>query len=57
MNTTTRTYCRTMQEAFGPYTSNVIEEPAERDVGYGAIWWGCIAVIAVLTALLLTAGA
>ena len=57
MNTTTRTYCRTMQEAFGPYTSNVIEEPAERDVGYGAIWWGCIAVIAVLTALLLTVGA
>ena len=36
-----------MQQAFGPYTSDVIIEP--REAGYPAAWWACMALIAVFT--------
>ena len=50
MTPTTRRYSRTMQEAFGPYTSNRIDEP--RDTGYSAAWWCAVAVIAIVTGLI-----
>jgi hypothetical protein len=46
----TRKYPRTMQEAFGPYTSYRIDEP--RETGYSAAWWAAIAIAAIVTGLI-----
>lgn len=45
----TRRYPRTLQEAFGPYTSNHIEEPKERRYQDWAVW----AVVAFFVSLVL----
>jgi hypothetical protein len=46
----TRKCPRTMQEAFGPYTSREITEP--RETGYSAAWWFAIAAVAIVTGLI-----
>jgi len=43
---TTRKHPRTLQEAFGPYTSNRIDE-ANTQSGYGRAWWFAIYCIAL----------
>ncbi len=37
IDTNTRQYPRTLQEAFGPHTSRKIQEPKE--TGYSTAWW------------------
>jgi hypothetical protein len=48
----TRRYPRTMQEAFGPYTSNDLRAPDEKAGGgwYVAIVLACFAAIGVMLA-------
>ena len=49
----TRRYPRTLQEAFGPYTSNHIEEPAERHWQDWAVYAVCLfAVLLVLAGVI-----
>jgi len=46
----TRKYPRTMQEAFGPYTSRDLQE---RDSGYSPAWYYAMATIAFATLILI----
>lgn len=45
---------RTMQEAFGPYTSHEVVEPC--DGSYSGVWWSAMIAIAIMavTAVVLT---
>ena len=42
---------RTMQESFGPYTSNEIEEKAD----YAASWWAALICCALITFIIIGA--
>jgi hypothetical protein len=48
----TRKYPRTLNEAFGPYTSTHFVEDKQPEA-YGWVWWACIVVILMLTVLLI----
>lgn len=41
----TRKYPRTLNEAFGPYTSREVYDADESD--YGAAWWVAITLVAM----------
>ena len=45
---------RTLNEAFGPYTS---QEFTERETGYPWTWWALMAAIAMVTLALVIGGA
>jgi hypothetical protein len=48
---------RTLTEAFGPHTCRTIWEHYEPvPSGYGKLWWTCIALISIATAVLLYVG-
>lgn len=48
------TYPRTLEEAFGPYTSRDMASDDNLDpLDYGRLWWTCMGVIAVATGVLL----
>lgn len=44
----TRMYPRTLEQAFGPYTSREITEPKDPNA-YGWAWWAAMVVVAVIT--------
>lgn len=44
----TRKYPRTLQEAFGPHTSNEIYDQDDR-AGYGRAWWLAMLVISSIS--------
>lgn len=44
----TRKYPRTMQQAFGPYTSNQISEPRRAMSGADRFFWACSIAAAIL---------
>ena len=44
-----RKYPRTLNEAFGPYTSKEFYEPRQ----YSGAWWAAMIVIALVTVLLI----
>ena len=50
----TRKYPRTMQEAFGPYTSNQLVERNSSD--YGWAWWAAIVVVSVVSLIVIAVG-
>lgn len=50
----TRRYPRTLQEAFGPYTSRDLQPMPDKSRAYPDSWWIAIALIA-LAGLFLTA--
>jgi len=59
MNTSTqwptaRRHPRTLQEAFGPYTSRHISTPEPKPTGYSVGWWIMITAIAVASAWAVT---
>lgn len=45
----TRKHPRTMQEAFGPYTTHELHEPKSEDEGW--LWWACIVGLSVAAAV------
>jgi hypothetical protein len=47
----TRRYPRTLQEAFGPYTNNQIEDPPSG--GYGLWWWVSMVLIAAAAVVII----
>ena len=47
----TRRYPRTMQEAFGPYTSHELHDPKSEDEGW--LWWACIVGLSVAAAVVI----
>jgi hypothetical protein len=50
MNDTTKRFARTLNEAFGPYTSRRIEDDDEPlDRGELAVVWGCAVVALAVT--------
>ena len=53
MNNTTKRHPRTMEQAFGPYTSHYIQEP--HPTGYGITWWIAMVVIAIIAVVIAVA--
>lgn len=51
MNNTTRKHPRTMQEAFGPYTSGALHEPADQFDGKDSIYTITILGLALASAI------
>ena len=51
MNNTTRKHPRTMQEAFGPYTSGILHEPADQFDGKDFIYTITILGLALASAI------
>ena len=47
----TRRYPRTMQEAFGPYTSRELHEPDSDNEGL--VWWAIMAALCIAAALVI----
>ena len=43
-----RSYPRTMQQAFGPYTDDTLH-PKPEPTGYSTAWWAAMGCIAVAT--------
>lgn len=43
----TRKYPRTLQQAFGPYTSNEIVDPS--DTSYPWTWWALMVAVSLVT--------
>lgn len=53
----TRKYPRTLQEAFGPYTSQRIDDETPRDTGYGWLWWAVVSLTSVAGVIVIGATA
>jgi len=46
---------RTLQEAFGPYTSTKISEP-KQNPGHGWLWWSAMVAVCVATVYFVVTG-